>query len=40
MTTNPSLAPEMIHIPAGLFLMGTSERQIDRRSQHIDPEKE
>jgi len=36
MTTQPSLAPEMIHIPAGPFLMGTSERQIDRLAQHID----
>lgn len=28
--------PEMIHIPAGPFLMGTSDQQIDRLAQELD----
>jgi formylglycine-generating enzyme required for sulfatase activity len=32
--------PEMIHIPAGPFLMGTSERQIDWLTQYSDAAKE
>jgi formylglycine-generating enzyme required for sulfatase activity len=36
MTKNPSLAPKMMHVPAGPFLMGTSQRQIDRLAQEIE----
>ena len=28
--------PEMVHVPAGPFLMGTSDQQIDWLAQNFD----